>query len=56
MLPGDGVIDIQKIRAAVEDTGFQGYIELEVLNKKIVSPREIKNYLPFLLQKVSSSC
>lgn len=56
VLPGDGVIDIPKIRAAVEDTGFQGYIELEVLNKKIVSPREIKNYLPFLLQKVSSSC
>lgn len=56
VLPGDGVIDIQKIRAAVEDTGFKGFIELEVLNKQLVSSIEIQNYLPYLLQKVSSNC
>ena len=56
VLPGDGVIDIPKIRAAVEDTGFKGFIELEVLNKQLVSSIEIQNYLPYLLQKVSSNC
>ncbi|WP_303961248.1 sugar phosphate isomerase/epimerase [Succinatimonas hippei] len=56
VLPGDGVIDIPKIRAAVEDTGFKGFIELELLNKQLVSSIEIQNYLPYLLQKVSSNC
>ena len=56
VLPGDGVINIPKIRAAVEDTGFNGFIELEVLNKKFNSSSELQKYLPYLLQKVSSSC
>jgi sugar phosphate isomerase/epimerase len=34
-LPGDGVIDIRRIRAAVEAAGYNGFIEVEVFNRAV---------------------
>jgi sugar phosphate isomerase/epimerase len=34
-LPGDGVIDIRRIRAAVEAAGYNGVIEVEVFNRTV---------------------
>jgi sugar phosphate isomerase/epimerase len=51
-LPGDGVIDIRRIRAAVEAAGYKGLIEVEVFNRTVwdapgdeVLARMCKGYL-----------
>jgi sugar phosphate isomerase/epimerase len=33
-MPGDGIIDIPRIRAAVEAQGFAGYVELEIFSNR----------------------
>jgi sugar phosphate isomerase/epimerase len=32
---GDGVIELRRIRAAVESAGYRGPIEVEILNEQI---------------------
>jgi sugar phosphate isomerase/epimerase len=51
-LPGEGVIDIRGIRAAVEAAGYNGFIEVEVFNRAVwdapgdeVLARMCKGYL-----------
>jgi sugar phosphate isomerase/epimerase len=34
-MPGDGVIELKKLRKAVEQTGYNGLIEVEIFNQKI---------------------
>ena len=33
-MPGDGIIDIPRIRAAVEAQGFNGYVEVEIFSNR----------------------
>ena len=34
---GDGVIELRRIRTAIDDTGYDGPIEVEIMNEKIWS-------------------
>ncbi len=52
---GDGVIELRRIRAAVEETGYDGPVEVEIMNEKIWSqPMDdtfvqiIQRYLAFV--------
>jgi sugar phosphate isomerase/epimerase len=33
-MPGDGIIDIPRIRAAVEGQGFGGFVEVEIFSNR----------------------
>ena len=32
---GDGVIEVRRIRSAVDETGYSGFIEVEIFNRAL---------------------
>jgi sugar phosphate isomerase/epimerase len=47
---GDGVIELRRLRAAVEETGYDGPIEVEIFNQKVWDT-PLDEMLPLLQQR-----
>lgn len=54
-MPGDGVIDIQAIRAQVEAVGYGGLIECELLSRRWWA-REPDEVLHVMRERFAASC